>query len=272
MSVLHGIFAFALEKKYVKSNIVGSVKRPEASTDPEVRFLNLAELEALHRTPPDTPLGNVDRTLYLVGANTGLRQGELLGLRWRNVDWMARRVRVVRNFVRGEHGSPKSGKGRSVPMSETVARELERHFKRSRFNGDDDFVFCHPETGKELERSRLLKRFKAAVLKADIGEFEDRKRKSGDIERFPLTRFHDLRHTFGTTCAAAGIPLRTLQEWMGHVDIKTTMIYAHYAPGEEEAALIERAFTRILSTSPQSVLNLKMVRHGRIGSHKFKQA
>ncbi len=43
-------------------------------------------------------------------------------------------------------------------------------------------------------------------------------------------RFHDLRHTFGTRMAAAGVPMRTLQEWMGHRDFKTTMIYADYAP------------------------------------------
>jgi integrase len=43
-------------------------------------------------------------------------------------------------------------------------------------------------------------------------------------------RFHDLRHTFGTRMAAAGVPMRTLQEWMGHRDLKTTLIYADYAP------------------------------------------
>ena len=44
-------------------------------------------------------------------------------------------------------------------------------------------------------------------------------------------RFHDLRHTFGTRMAAAGVPMRTLQEWMGHRDFRTTLIYADYAPG-----------------------------------------
>ena len=52
---------------------------------------------------------------------------------------------------------------------------------------------------------------------------------------------NDLRHTFGTM-AAAGVPMRTLQEWMGHRDFKTTLIYADYAPGEHEAALVEAAF------------------------------
>jgi integrase len=56
-------------------------------------------------------------------------------------------------------------------------------------------------------------------------------------------RFHDLCHTFGTGMAAVGVALRTLQEWMGHRDFKTTLIYANYQPGAEEAALVEKAFS-----------------------------
>ena len=57
-------------------------------------------------------------------------------------------------------------------------------------------------------------------------------------------RFHDLRHTFGTRMAAVGVPMRTLQEWLGHADFKTTLIYADYAPDERrERDLIARAFT-----------------------------
>jgi integrase len=55
-------------------------------------------------------------------------------------------------------------------------------------------------------------------------------------------RFHDLRHTFGTRMAAAGVPMRTLQEWMGHRDFKTTLIYADYMPGQHEAVLVDAAF------------------------------
>jgi integrase len=55
--------------------------------------------------------------------------------------------------------------------------------------------------------------------------------------------FHDLRHTFGTRMAAAGVPLRTLQEWLGHRDYKTTLIYADYMPDDRhEAELVERGF------------------------------
>jgi hypothetical protein len=57
-------------------------------------------------------------------------------------------------------------------------------------------------------------------------------------------RFHDLRHTFGARMAAAGVPMRTLQEWMGHRDFKTTLIYADYAPAANEAELVNAAFAR----------------------------
>jgi integrase len=65
-------------------------------------------------------------------------------------------------------------------------------------------------------------------------------------------RFHDLRHTFGTRMAAAGTPLRTLQEWMGHRDFKKTLIYADYQPSAREAEFIERAFSEVSAPSPHS--------------------
>ncbi|HEY3946022.1 MAG TPA: tyrosine-type recombinase/integrase [Solirubrobacteraceae bacterium] len=54
-------------------------------------------------------------------------------------------------------------------------------------------------------------------------------------------RFHDLRHTFGTRMAAAGVRMRTPQEWIGDAEIKTTLIYAHYAPSPNEAAMTNSA-------------------------------
>jgi integrase len=114
-------------------------------------------------------------------------------------------------------------------MAQQVAAELEDHFRRSAYQGDDDLVFCHPQTGHVLDHSKLVRRFKRALGRSGVR----------------TVRFNDLRHTFGTRMAAAGVPLRTLQEWMGHRDIKTTQIYADYQPDDRgEAALVERAFTR----------------------------
>ncbi len=172
-------------------------------------------------------LARVDRVLYVSAAMTGLRQGELLGLRWRDVDWAAQKVRVVRPYVRGKFRTPKSRtSSRAVPMADRVGRELELLFRASAYQAEDDLVFGHPHTGHPLERSQVSKRFKRALKRAGVRE----------------VRFHDLRHTFGTRCAAAGVPLRTLQAWMGHADIKTTMVYTHYAPGANEAELVNGVF------------------------------
>jgi integrase len=158
-----------------------------------------------------------------------MRHGELLALRWRDVDWAARRVRVRRNFVRGDWGAPKTRRGsRAVPLADRLAIEVERHFRRSAYTADDDLVFCHPALGTVLDHSDLVRRFKRALHDAAVRE----------------VRFHDLRHTFGTRTAAAGVPLRTLQEWLGHRDFTTTLVYADYQPSAGEVELVERAFGR----------------------------
>jgi integrase len=228
LGLLHSIFAYGERRGLAHGNPVKLVDKPEAAgADPDVRFLDEAELEALVCAVPDDVKGPTERTIYLTAAMTGLRQGELLGLRWRDIDWPAGRIRVRQSYVRGEFGTPKSKRSsRSVPLADRIAGELDRHFKRSAYQGDDDLVFCHPQTGAPLDRSRLFKRFKAAAKRAQIRE----------------VRFHDLRHTFGTRMAGAGVALRTLQEWMGHRDFKTTLIYADYQPSGEEAELVQRAF------------------------------
>lgn len=85
----------------------------------------------------------------------------------------------------------------------------------------------NPHTGGPLSKAANNRRYRKALAAARL-----------DVTH----RIHDLRHTFGTTCAAAGVPMRTLQEWMGHRDIATTQRYADYAPSTREAELIAVAF------------------------------
>jgi integrase len=72
----------------------------------------------------------------------------------------------------------------------------------------------------------VTKRFKAACRDAGVRP----------------VRFHDLRHTFGTRLAASGESMRTIQEFLGRADSKTTQIYTHYAPSEHEVEIVNRAF------------------------------
>jgi integrase len=229
LNFAHGVFAFALRREWVISNPVAMAGRPPAvPSDPDIRFLDREELDALLRGAADDLLGPLDRVLWLTGAMTGLRQGELAALRWRDVDWSARVIRVRRSYSRGQWTTPKSRRSsRAVPMADRVARELERHFGRSAYTSDDHLVFCHPHTGTPYDASKSRVRFKAALRRAGLRDL----------------RFHDLRHTYGTLMAAADTPLRTLQGWMGHRDYKTTEIYADFAPDPSQGAVwAQRAF------------------------------
>jgi integrase len=181
LGVLHSVIEFAIDEGWVAGeNPVKRVEKPSlAATDPDIRFLEAEEVEALLRAVPDDALGRVERVMYVTAAMTGMRQGELLGLRWRDVDWTAQRIRVRRAFVRGEFGTPKSKRSsRSVPLASRVAAELELLFGDSAYKRDDDLVFAHPATGNPIDRSKLLKRFKSALRRADVR----------------AVRFHDLRH------------------------------------------------------------------------------
>jgi integrase len=237
LNFAHGVFAFAIKRGWATQNPVAMTDRPRhPPRDADIRFLTSEELEALLRAVQlGETLGPTDRALYMAAAMTGMRQGELVALRWRDIDWTAGLVRVRRNFTRGRWGTPKSRRStRAVPLADRLAGELERHFQRSAYGTDDDLVFCHPHSGRPYDASKLRQRFYAALKAAGM---EDRLGRSGGIT------FHSLRHTFGTRMAAVGVPMRTLQEWMGHRDHTTTLIYADFAPDPSGgAAFVARAF------------------------------
>lgn len=230
VNLLSGIFGHAVRKGWAPTNPVAAAERPAASPagDADLRFLTPAEVEAVMREVPEDALGPTERALYLTAAMTGLRQGELLALRWRDVDRSAGVVRVVFSYSRGRLGRPKSRRSqRAVPMAGRVAAVLDLHIQTSRYAGEDDRVFCHPETGHFLDASKTRKRFAAAARRAGVR----------------AVRFHDLRHTFGTSMASAGAPMRDLMAWMGHADFQTTLRYAHYSHEQSRGAeFAERAF------------------------------
>lgn len=256
LTFLHSVFEHAIENGWCAENPVRRAARPRrqraGDAEPDVQFLTMDELEAVIRVipdetvlrrprptrrsrpgpappPPPDVLGPVLRVLILTAAMTGLRQSELLGLRWRDVDWSAQRIRVRNAFTRGEHSS--RGKSdlstrRSVPMADRVVAELDRWSRRSVYTTETSLVFAHPQTGRPLDRSKVTRRFQQACTDAQVR----------------VITFHELRHTFATRMAAQGVPLRKLQEWLGHADIKTTQIYMHYAPDAQEVAMVNDAF------------------------------
>ncbi len=232
LKLLSEIFVFAKRQGWCRRNPCEQVQFPQVEPTSDIRFLTETELVALLEAVDidAEPLGHTDWAMFLTAALTGLRQSELLGLQWRDVDFAAERVRVRRSYVRGHWGPLKSGhSSRSVPMAPQVAAALRRHLDRSQYRDREDLVFGHPHTGKVLSYSAIDRRFKKTLRAAKVREM----------------RFHDLRHTFGTRLAANGVPPRDLQEWMGHEDIRTTQIYAAYEPREHEIKAVNEAFSEV---------------------------
>jgi integrase len=218
---LNGIMKRALKVYGLPFNPVANVEKPPAPTaSGDIQVFAPDEIAAL----VEAAASEQDGAIYLTAAFTGLRRGELIALRWRDVDAEASTIRVRASYSASGLSTPKSGKVRSVPMSPNVAAALAELQERERWTGDDDLVFPG-RSGGFLDGRALSRRYQAALEAAGLRRL----------------RFHDLRHTFGTRVIGVA-DIRRVQEWMGHADIKTTMRYLHYAPRKEDAALVARAF------------------------------
>lgn len=221
-------YAKAPQRRWVLSNPVDGVELPAVPEPQEIRYLTLPEIQRLLDHVRPGMFHEIDHGLYHAAVTTGMRLGELVALRWRDVDWNAGRIRVRRNYTCGEFGTPKTRRStRSIPMIPDLAATLRAHHQRTRWPGPDDLVFAYPITGDVLPKANITRRMALTCRAAGITEHH---------------RFHDLRHTFGTHMAAAGVPLRTLQEWMGHRDLTTTQRFADYAPSEREGEMVAAAF------------------------------
>jgi integrase len=158
---LSAMYCHAQRKRWVTFNPVQEIELPDVEGSEEIHFLTPPEVLAAARTAQSGRFEDLDRALYITAAMTGLRQGELVALRWRDIDWTAARVRVRQNYVLKEFGTPKSKRStRSVPMADVVAAALEQLSQASVFSGDDDLVFGDPDTNEPISKADVLARFR----------------------------------------------------------------------------------------------------------------
>jgi integrase len=230
ITVFHGVMERARKLYRLPSNPVADVEKPRTAAKTEIQVFSPEEVMALVRAADSEQ----DAASFLTAAFTGLRQGELIALHWRDVDFAGSAIRVRASYTNGHLTSPKSGKIRSVPMAPKVAATLARLSQREYWTSDDDLVFVGI-TGGYLDGSALSKRYRAALQRAALR---------------PL-RFHDLRHTFGTRVIGVA-DIRRVQEWMGHANVQTTMPYLHYVPRPQDAALVGEGFATSLDAGSRS--------------------
>ena len=207
LGVLSSLFSTAVEWEYAEKNPVSRVRKlaiPTKSLTHWQEVQSEAFLEKVQSMRPEW------YPFFLCALRTGLRLGELLALRWKDVDFATGRIRVVQNYTHGRVGSPKSGKMREVPMTRPLKQALRAH-KHLR----GELVFCD-EDGGYLDRNRVKHPFWSCTRAAGV----------------PEIRIHDLRHTFASQLVVKGVSLAVVQQYLGHSDIRQTMRYAHLSPQE----------------------------------------
>lgn len=234
LGVLRALFNHARDKRrrWARDNPVEDVDVPKAPVYVEIQYLTTDEVWQLVDAAAAGELQRLDRVLYLTAAMTGLRIGELQALDWRSIDFAHSRVRVRRSWDRKtkQFTLPKSKRSqRAVPLPDVVAGELDLLHQEQPGRTLDDLVFGHPLTGEPLGHRTLYNHLRHALEAAGLE---------------PSFGFHALRHSYGTALAGQGVPMRTLQEWMGHKDITTTQRYADYCPNPREREVVEDAFKR----------------------------
>ena len=145
------------------------------------------------------------KPIVILALNTGMRRGEILNLKWRDVD-IKRDVIYLLNT--------KSGEKREQPINEQVKTALIR----TRKHPQSPYVF-YKKDGSPI--GDIKKSFFTALIKSGINNF----------------RFHDLRHTFASHLVMSGVDLNTVRELMGHKSIEMTQRYAHLSPNHKKRAV-----------------------------------
>jgi integrase len=213
-----GLFERARRVWDLPSNPVNDVSRKRERYSGDLDFFSPEEVMRLVRAAASEQ----DAAIFLTAAYTGLRRGELVALRWRDILFDHEAIRVRASYSYGALTTPKSGRARTVPMVPDVAEALAH--LRPFLVGDADLVFPGIDSAY-LDGSALRRRYKAALKRAGLREL----------------RFHDLRHCFGSLAINA-LTILEVKEAMGHADVKTTMRYLHHRSRADEARRLAAAF------------------------------
>lgn len=237
-AILHSAFKTAVKWHLLSANPADGVTAPRASTA-EMRWLTAEQVRSLI----DGLEGDLYRALYVVAVATGMRQGEILGLRWQDVDFEGSALRVVNKLVRTADGyrleEPKTKRSRRrIVLPDMVVAELRAHRIREAerllalgIRIDDERLVFTDQYGEPVYGAHLTERhFKPTLERLGL----------------PVIRFHDLRHTAATLLLEQGVHVKVVSEMLGHSSVQITLDrYSHVIPTiQEEAA---RRMNRVLT-------------------------
>ncbi|WP_260961244.1 site-specific integrase [Pseudomonas citri] len=237
MGSISGVFSRAVEWEYITTHPVAKLKQLKVDSIGVVRYLSDdedkrlrsaldARQDEMRRERESANKWRADRDqeqkpslldlhftdhlkpMVIVSLKTGMRRGELFNLKWSSVNFDTKTITVTGDTA-------KTSETRHIQMNTEVVTTLKEWKKQSTSN---HYVFANREGDRfEDVKSAWLKLLKRAQV---IG-----------------FRWHDMRHDFASKLVMAGVPLNTVRDLLGHGDIKTTLCYAHLAPGTKAAAV-----------------------------------
>lgn len=229
-TMLHKALKDAMRKNLVVRNVADAADPPRVTHgDSEHQTWTGEQLRIFLAAIADHRLF----AAYLLGATTGMRRGEVLGLRWNNVDLRRRRIKVIETVLNVGYeiteGTPKTARGRrTVAIDSATAGALRDHRDRQALEKraagpaytDLGLVFARPD-GTHVHPDLFSQAFRRAVRRVGL----------------PYIRLHDLRHTHATLGLEAGIPVKVISTRLGHATTAFTQdIYMHSVPSLEEGA------------------------------------
>ena len=224
IALLKRMFNLAIDWRYLEENPAKKVKLYSEKDNLKERILTKEEEKRLLEESSEHL-----KPIILTALYSGLRRGEVLSLKWNQIDFSRRTIRAEKT---------KSCKIRIIPINNLLFQELTRLKEHS---GKSDYVFLNPKTRKPLKEVKTA--FNAAVRRAGI---------SG-------VRFHDLRHTFASRLVEKGVDLITVKELLGHHSVVITQRYTH-SNSEQKRKAVENlvgieermlSFVPVLSTQKE---------------------
>jgi integrase len=239
--LMHGILHKALDQAVRWGTVSRNVCKATTPPKPNPEEIHPLDAEQAKRVL-EASRGNRLEALYVLAVTAGLRIGELLGLKWEDIDLGAGSLHVRRTKSQAKTGptftTPKNGKGRSIRLTRRAVEVLKAHkatqnaerLKAGNLWQDNSLVFC-THAGKPLDfRNVATASFKPLLKKAGL----------------PDIRFHDLRHTCATLLLSRGHHPKLVQELVGHASVAMTLDrYSHVLPGmgDQTAAAMEAALS-----------------------------
>ena len=240
MVTLGQVMGYAARHKMITHNPVRDSERPRATGTPgenhEMKILEPDQIKALIEVESNQKY----RTLYLTAIMSGARQGELLGLRWSDLDLDRKQLHIRRTFNHGRYFEPKTkGSIRKIDMAPVLVKELVS-WKLASGGRGDDLIFPSGDGTPMICHNMKNRHFFPALKAAGIAAI----------------RFHDLRHTYASLLLAQGENVKYIQTQLGHSSPTVTLnVYSHLLKETNQEAACRLENTIFQATGHKMVTN-----------------